>query len=64
MRNSLFESAAKSRRAAAEHHGKSDHMKGNEPSVEAQKHSKAARSASDEAHAKAKVDRFEREQSA
>jgi hypothetical protein len=40
MRNSLFESAAKSRRAAAEHHGKSDHMKGNEPSVEAQKHSK------------------------
>jgi hypothetical protein len=46
------ESAAKSLRAAAEHHGKNDHMKGNEHAAEAQKHSKVAGSASDEAHAK------------
>lgn len=38
--------------AAAEHHGKNDHMKGNEHAVEAQKHSKVAGAASDEAHAK------------
>ena len=43
---------AKSHRAAAEHHGKNDHMKGNEHAVEAQKHSKVAGAASDEAHAK------------
>jgi hypothetical protein len=46
------ESAAKSHRAAAEHHGKNDHMKGNEHAAEAQKHSKVAAGASDEAHAK------------
>jgi hypothetical protein len=46
------ESAAKSHRAAAEHHGKNDHMKGNEYAAEAQKHSKVAGGASDEAHAK------------
>jgi hypothetical protein len=46
------ESAAKSHRAAAEHHGKNDHIKGNERATEAQKHSKVARAASDEAHAK------------
>jgi hypothetical protein len=46
------ESAAKSHRAAAEHHGKNDHMKGNEHAAEAQKHSKVAGAASDEAHAK------------
>ena len=33
-------------------HGKNDHMKGNEHAVEAQKHSKVASAASDEAHAK------------
>jgi hypothetical protein len=46
------ESAAKSHRAAADHHGKNDHMKGNEHAAEAQKHSKVAGAASDEAHAK------------
>lgn len=46
------ESAAKSHRAAAEHHGKNDHLKGNEHSTEAQKYSKVAGAASDEAHAK------------
>lgn len=46
------ESAAKSHRAAAEHHTKNDHMKGNEHAAEAQKHSKVAGAASDEAHAK------------
>jgi hypothetical protein len=45
-------SAAKSHRAGAEHHGKNDHVKGNEHAVEAQKHSKVASAASDEAHAK------------
>jgi len=44
------ESAAKSHRAAAEHHGKNDHMKGSGHA--AQKHSKVAGAASDEAHAK------------
>jgi hypothetical protein len=46
------ESAAKSHRAAADHHGKNDHMKGNEHASEAQKHSKVAGAASDDAHAK------------
>ena len=46
------ERAAKSHRAATEHHGKNDHMKGNEHAAEAQKHSKVAGAASDEAHAK------------
>ena len=46
------ESAAKSHRAAAEHHSNNDHMKGNEHVIEAQKHSKVASAASDEAHAK------------
>src|SRR5208283_1367323 len=45
-------SAAKSHRAAAEYHGKNDHMKGNEHAMEAQKHSKVASAASNEAHAK------------
>jgi hypothetical protein len=46
------ESAAKSHRAAAEHHGKNDHMKGSRHAVEVHKHSKVAGAASDEAHAK------------
>jgi hypothetical protein len=46
------ESAAKSHRAAADHHGKNDHMKGHEHATEAQKHSKVARAAADEAHAR------------
>jgi hypothetical protein len=46
------ESAAKSHRAAAEHHGKNDHMKGHEHATEVQKHSKVARAATDEAHAR------------
>jgi hypothetical protein len=46
------ESAAKSHRAAAEHHVKNDHMKGSEHAAEAQKHSKVANAASNEAHAK------------
>jgi hypothetical protein len=46
------ESAAKSHRAAAEHHGKNDDLKGNEHAAEAQKQSKVAGAASDEAHAK------------
>jgi hypothetical protein len=46
------ESAAKSHRAAADHHGKNDHMKGHEHATEAQKHSKVARAATDEAHAR------------
>jgi len=45
-------SAAKSHSAAAEHHGKNDHINGNEHAAEAQKHSKVAGAASDEAHAK------------
>jgi hypothetical protein len=37
---------------ARSHHSNNDHMKGNEHAIEAQKHSKVASAACDEAHAK------------
>lgn len=48
----LHVSAAKSHRAAAEQYGKNEHMRDYEHASEAQKHSKVAGAASDEAHAK------------
>jgi hypothetical protein len=46
------EAAAKSHRAAAEHHDKGDHAKGNDYSMEAEKHSKSAAGHSEQARTK------------